>query len=218
VNLTEVDNACAVITPRGVLAVSPHPDDPLQRPLIPLYLSYGYAQKVAARASKRHGGDVTVSYIAEINALREFVKALGDDCIVMVIAGESEITDQVERTPRDLLAELPTGDQYGFAYESKDFERFDPGDTNITPGVHKAFGPKVGEILQKLLERHLSGDYGAVPKEPEEGSKSEWQQNDENIQASSEPYVMSVYKDIEGVTIWIISQYGNTYMMLPSEH
>jgi hypothetical protein len=216
INLAEVESANVVMTDKGVLAVGPQGADPEERPLILIYLG-SYVHKVAAMQA-RNNTPAEVHYIAEINALREFVGRLGDDVVCVVIDGDDDITDQVERLPHELLAELPAGTQYAFAYEVQGPERFDPGKVNITEGVREALGARLGEVTQELLARHLSGDYGLTPKEPEqEGFKSDWELNDERVKASEEPYVMSVY-EVDGKRIWIISQYGNTYVMLPSEY
>ncbi len=211
INLAELESAHAIMTGRGVFALGPHPSDPQQRPLIPLYLG-AYAHRVAGRARTDGKGPADVHYIAEINALREFVKAVGDGVIWVVIAGDDDITDQVELAPSDLLARLPSGTQYGFAYEPTGEERFSPGDVSVTPGVHEALGPRVGETVQRLLEWHLSGFHGSVKGEDLEA-------NVRQIEADPEaPYVMSVYPVFGDDSIWIISQYGKTYVLLPSEY
>jgi hypothetical protein len=216
INLADVQSASVVMTDKGVLAVGPHPADSQERPLILIYLG-DYVYKVAARQARKNK-PAQVHHIAEINALREFVERLGDDVVCVVIDGDDDITDQLERLPHDLLAELPAGTQYAFAYEVQGPERFDPGEVNITEGVREALGARLGAVTQELLARHLSGDYGLAPKEPEaEGFKSDWELNDERVKASEEPYVMSVY-EVDGKRIWIMSQYGKTYVMLPSEY
>lgn len=225
INLAEVESANAIMTDKGVFAVGPHPADRLQRPLILLYLDAAKAQSVAAHSEEKHGNRHQVVYIAEINALRKFVGALGDDVIVVLVEGNEQLTDQVERTPRDLLAALPAGDFYGFTYERTGAERFEPGAINITPGVYEVFGAQAGGIVQQLLARHLSGDYGDDPglkQSQGPGLKSDWEYNDERVAASSEPYVLSVYPNAGGssfaVTVWVLSQYGYTTVLVPTEY
>jgi hypothetical protein len=225
INLAKLESAFAVQTDKGVFAVGPHPADPQRRPLVMLYLSYHYAQSVADSLNYKSEGrtKATPVYIAEIESLRRFVGAFdAQGCTMVIVEGDDEITDQVERTPSDLLAELPAGKQYGFAYEFTGAERFDPGEITITPGVHSTLGARVGEVVQELLSRHLTGDYGdSKLKEPQgPGLKSDWELNDERVASSDEPYVMSVYSGAGGTgkKVWIISQYGYTTVLLPSEY
>jgi len=215
-NLMEVDSASVVMADGAVFATT----NEEHVPHVSLYLDHGPAVQLAHRVSVREGIEASAVFLGGIDSVRNFVKTLPGGCVVMVRAGEHEETDRVQLSAVDLLAELPAGNYYAHQQAATYSDRrFDSGEVNITPGVRRALGSRVGGIVQTLLDRHLSGDYGAVPKAPEEpGLKSDWQLNDEGIEAGPEPYVMSVYEDVEGATIWIVTQYGQTYVMLPSEY
>lgn len=213
IDLAQVESGRAIMMERGLLSYVGGPSDGahMGRPLIPLYLG-DFADVVGERVKGRRGVETTPIFIAGIESLREFVKQAGDEVSWLVVEGDEEMTDHQIFFPDEFLAGLPAGTHYGFEHHpSEDSkELFNPGEVSITPGVYEALGTDVGEVVQELLHRHLGGDSGSVESDSVE-------MNCREIASTPEPYVMSVYS-AAGVTVWIISQYGKTYVMLPSEY
>src|SRR5215218_1084255 len=147
--LNTIDSLWAIQTAQGIFCLDGHPSG---RIIWPLYRDAEKAQGVADSLKRRgKGPDNIPMFIGGIESVRQFIGHVPEDHIVVIVEGKDDITDQIEGLPHQILAELPAGDFYGFSYEETGEERFDPGDINITPGVHEALGARVGEVLQELM-------------------------------------------------------------------
>lgn len=87
---------------------------------------------------------------------------------------------------------------------------FNPGQVVATPGALKAMQDSNCQLLD-LLNRHLSGDWGTVPKE--DVNANQWAlKNGERI--------LSSYPLDDGARIWIITERDRsaTTLLLPEEY
>jgi len=88
-------------------------------------------------------------------------------------------------------------------------QKFKLGKVCSTPGALEVLGKFE---INTLLMRHSFGDWS-------EACESTKLQNDEAVK-NGEERILSVYKSIKGVTIWIITEYDRsaTKILLPEEY
>lgn len=87
---------------------------------------------------------------------------------------------------------------------------FQLGDVFVTPAASDAIG---GDILTvtKLLDRHISGDWGDVCEE-------DWNLNNESLEDNNR--LMSVYALPDETKIWVITEWDRsvTTILLPEDY
>ena len=202
--------------------------------MVPTYLCREMALEVANGVARRTGAKTSTLYIGGAESMQRFVRSIPPEFVVAVIDGESEVEDQVDLSPHDLLAFLPASpeaskggsvpsaaenvdDHYPVPYEPSKTgaEKFNPGDITITPGAYGALAlgtADVDKTVQSLLRWHLTGLHGSV-------SGKDLVMNKRQIETEEEPHVRSAYpmNSLGGEPLWIITEHGHTTILLPEE-
>jgi hypothetical protein len=86
-------------------------------------------------------------------------------------------------------------------------KKFELGSVVSTWGFSNVFGP---EVARKLVSRHVSGDWGQIPKE-------DARLNDEAVK--SKGMIQSSYV-VGDRKVWVITDYGHQYttVLFPEEY
>jgi len=91
--------------------------------------------------------------------------------------------------------------------------KFNPGQMVMTAGIAARISgsPAFSALVVKSIKRHLSGDWGDLCEEDR-------QQNEEAL--TGEGRLFSVYKDVQGEKIWIITEWDRsvTTVLFPDEY
>jgi len=96
---------------------------------------------------------------------------------------------------------------------------FDTGTLVITPGAKNAINNACAEridynvILNGLVKRHQTGDYGDIDED-------DARENNLSLQSKHPCRILSVYEVAEDIKIWIITEWDRsvTTILLPEEY